>query len=97
VNGKFAVVILPTQRRSPEVPVPVPAQTADTPAPSVGHSAMTQYLPALGDLDTAGLPAHPLDVDQERAAALRAARQGHRSDDEHLALLDRVLQVLRRI
>jgi hypothetical protein len=96
VNGEFAVVILPTQRRSPEVRVPVP-KAADAPAPSVDHSALTQYLPTFGDLDTAGLPAHPLDVDQERAAALRAALQGHRPDDEHLALLDRVLRALRRI
>ncbi|MEV6712642.1 hypothetical protein AB0M48_11435 [Lentzea sp. NPDC051208] len=97
MNGEFAVVILPTQRRSPEVPVPIAAQAADAPAPSVDHSALTQYLPTFGDLDTAGLPAHPLDVDQERAAALRAALQGHRPDDEHLALLDRVLRALRRI
>lgn len=91
------MVILPTQRRSPEVPVPIPVQAADAPAPSVDHSALTQYLPTFGDLDTAGLPARQLDVDQERAAALRAALQGHRPDDEHLALLDRVLRALRRI
>jgi hypothetical protein len=91
------VVTLPTQRRSPEAPLPVPAQTADTPTPSVDYSALTQYLPSLGDLPAAGLLAQPLDVDQERAAALRAALQGHRPDDEHLALLDRVLQALRRI
>lgn len=73
MNGEYAVVILPTQRRSPEVPLSVPAQATDTPAPSVDHSALTQYLPSFGHLPAAGLPAHPLDVDQERAAALRAA------------------------
>ncbi|MFD0204059.1 MULTISPECIES: hypothetical protein [Saccharothrix] len=91
------MVILPTQRRSSEVPLPVPVRAAGTPAPSVDHGALTQYLPSIGDLPAAGFLAHPLDVDQERAAALRAALQGHRPDDEHLALLDRVLWALRRI
>ncbi|SDP94099.1 MULTISPECIES: hypothetical protein [Lentzea] len=63
----------------------------------IDHDALTQYLPCLGNLDIAGLLAEPLDVNQERAAALRAALQGQRSDDEHLALLDRVLEALRRI
>ena len=97
MKGEFAVVVLPTQRRSPEVPVPVPAQAANTPAPSVDHSALTQYLPSFGDLHAAGLLSHPLDVDQERAAALRAALQGHPPDDEHRAILDRVMRALRRI
>ncbi|RBM18621.1 hypothetical protein DI005_18150 [Prauserella sp. PE36] len=91
------MVILPTQRRSSEVPPSVPAQAADTPTLNVDHSELTQYLPSLGDLPAAGLLAQPLDVNQERAAALRAAAQGQRSDDEHLALLDRVLEALRRI
>ncbi|CRK55241.1 hypothetical protein [Alloactinosynnema sp. L-07] len=97
MNGENAVVILPTQRRSPEVPLPAPAQAADTPATSVDHSALTQYLPSFGNPPAAGLPAHPLDIEQERAAALRAALQGRRTDDEHLAHLDRVLQALRHI
>lgn len=97
MKGEYAVVTLPTQRSSPRVLLPISAQTADTPTPSVDHSALTQYLPSLGDLPAAGLLAQPLDVDQERAAALRAALQGHRTDDEQLALLDRVLRALRRI
>jgi hypothetical protein len=91
------VVILPTQRRSSELPPPVPIPTIDSPAPNADHSELTQYLPSLGDLPAAELLAQPLDVDQERAAALQAALQGQRSDDEHLALLDRVLEALRRI
>lgn len=91
------MVTLPTQRRSSTVPLPVPAQADDMPVPKIDHSTLTQYLPTCGDLHTAELPAHPLDIDQERAAALRAALQGHRPDDEHLALLDRVLEALRRI
>jgi hypothetical protein len=75
------VVTLLTRRRSPEVPLPVQAQAADNPALSGDHRVLTQYLPSVGNLPAAGLPVHPPDVDQERAAALRAALRGHRPDD----------------
>lgn len=93
MNREHTGVTLPTQRCSSGMP----PQTADTSTRCADPCALTQYLPSLGDLPSTGLLAYPLDLDAERAAALRAALPGHRTDDEHLALLDRVLRALRRI
>lgn len=63
----------------------------------VDNDPPTEYLPIFGQLPELSSPVPAPDLDEERAAALRAAMQGQRPDDEHLALLDRVLRALRRL
>ncbi|MEV0675840.1 hypothetical protein AB0I60_04875 [Actinosynnema sp. NPDC050436] len=92
MNGQYAVVAMPTRRRPPAVPLPVAARTVDASALYVDHSEPTRYLPSPGDLPQRGLLPSSPDIGQERAAL-----QGQRCDDGHLALLDRVLEALRRI
>lgn len=63
----------------------------------VDNDPPTEYLPTFGQLLGLTPPAPVPDLDEERAATLRAAMDGQRPDDEHLALLDRVLRALHRL
>ncbi|MFC4004082.1 hypothetical protein ACFS2C_01875 [Prauserella oleivorans] len=93
-----AMVILPSPRCSPETPgLPFDAVHGKAARRRADNGPLTEYLPSLGQLPATGPSALPLDLDEERAAARRAALEGPRPDDEHLALLDRVLHALRRL
>jgi hypothetical protein len=67
---------------------PCAGPAAKRPATDVDAEAAGQALSNAGLRST---------VREERAAALRAALEGQRPNDEHLALLDRVLRALRRL
>lgn len=88
------MVTVPAQRCSSGLPQPASRQAGDCSPGPASHDVLTRYLPSLGDLPAPEL----LGLDAERAAALKVALQHHhRTDEEHLALLNRVLRALRRI
>ncbi|MGX7828972.1 hypothetical protein ACTG9Q_28185 [Actinokineospora sp. 24-640] len=88
-----AVMILSHSCCSPETSTPLFGEAARRRG---GDGPLTAYLPSLGHLPASGRPVLVRDLNEDRAAPVRAA-SGRHPDEQDLALLDRVLHALRRL
>lgn len=85
---------MPNPRRSPEIGT----WFSDISRKNSAPAELTEYIPSIGNLSEPQTPEGLPDLEEkDRAAALPVASQGERSEDEHIALLDRVLLALRRL